>query len=161
MRLYRPPVRHTKSFRFFTFSRESRQTILHCAHRVTTVSSWGLCEQEGWLPAPSHYSHRARSENKKDGLAAPFYPPEAARCASTGDHLARPLILLLRPILPLQKGVARLSFTARIERAPSERARSASKKDGLAAPSLPFYRIVVIVTPSPPSARSPARNSAT
>ena len=31
-------------------------------------------------------------------------------------------------------GAARLSFTARIGRAPSERARSASKKDGLAAP---------------------------
>ena len=31
----------------------------------------------------------------------------------------------------------------------------------LAAPSLPSHRIVAIVTPSPPSARSPARNSAT
>ena len=33
-----------------------------------------------------------------------------------------------------QEGVAGLSFTARIERAPFHRARSASKKDGLAAP---------------------------
>ncbi len=32
------------------------------------------------------------------------------------------------------KGVARLSFTARIGRAPFHRARSASKKEGLAAP---------------------------
>jgi len=32
------------------------------------------------------------------------------------------------------KGIARLSFTARIERAQFYRARSASKKDGLAAP---------------------------
>ena len=32
------------------------------------------------------------------------------------------------------KGVARLSFTARIEGAHSDRAASASKKDGLAAP---------------------------
>ena len=25
---------------------------LHCAHRATTASSWGLCEQEGHLSAP-------------------------------------------------------------------------------------------------------------
>jgi hypothetical protein len=32
-----------------------RRTVLHCAHRATTASSWGLCEQEGWWPArPSH-----------------------------------------------------------------------------------------------------------
>ena len=31
----------------------SRQTFFHCAHRATTVLSWGLCEQEGWLPTPS------------------------------------------------------------------------------------------------------------
>jgi hypothetical protein len=36
------------------------------------------------------------------------------------------------------KGVAGLSFTARIGRAPFHRARSASKKDGLAAPFLFF-----------------------
>jgi hypothetical protein len=37
-----------------------------------------------------------------------------------------------------RKGVARSSFTARIERAPLYRARSASKKDGLAAPCSHF-----------------------
>ena len=36
------------------------------------------------------------------------------------------------------KGVAGLSFTARIGRAPFHRARSASKKDGLAAPFRSF-----------------------
>ncbi len=36
------------------------------------------------------------------------------------------------------KGVAGLSFTARIGRAHSNRARSASKKDGLVAPFLSF-----------------------
>ncbi len=25
----------------------SSQAVLHCAHRATTASSWGLCEQEG------------------------------------------------------------------------------------------------------------------
>ena len=37
--------------------------------QATTVSSWGLCEQEGHLVAPSHSS-------------------EPARCASTGDQQA-------------------------------------------------------------------------
>ena len=36
------------------------------------------------------------------------------------------------------QGVARLSFTARIEGAHSDRAASASKKDGLAVPLPPF-----------------------
>src|SRR5213595_2817694 len=27
--------------------RGSSQAVLHCAHRATTTSSWGLCEQEG------------------------------------------------------------------------------------------------------------------
>src|SRR3989454_7720812 len=29
------------------FLRGSSQAVLHCAHRATTASSWGLCEQEG------------------------------------------------------------------------------------------------------------------
>ena len=28
------------------------EAALHCAHRATTVLSWGLCEQEGHLIAP-------------------------------------------------------------------------------------------------------------
>jgi hypothetical protein len=28
------------------------EVALHCAHRATTVLSWGLCEQEGRLTAP-------------------------------------------------------------------------------------------------------------
>jgi hypothetical protein len=38
-------------------------------------------------------------------------------------------------LVSLLKGAARLFFTARIDRAHSDRARSASKKDGLTAPS--------------------------
>ncbi len=44
-------------------------------------------------------------------------------------------ILPFFPTFPL--GIARLSFTARIERAQFHPARSASKKDGLAAPLPP------------------------
>src|SRR5438128_6734732 len=28
------------------------EAALYCAHRATTASSWGLCEQEGHLAAP-------------------------------------------------------------------------------------------------------------
>jgi hypothetical protein len=47
------------------------EAALYCAHRATTVSSWGLCEQEGHL-------------------AAPRYPSETARCASTEDSPGHP-----------------------------------------------------------------------
>jgi len=47
-------ARPSRAFRFFTFSRGSRQTVVHCAHQATTALSWGLCEQEGWLAVPSH-----------------------------------------------------------------------------------------------------------
>ena len=74
---------------------------------------------------------------------------------------------------------AHVGPTAAVERGPSQGARSgntgptwvpfpsfhrgasASKKDDPATPDLTSYRNVAIVTPSPPSARSPARNSAT
>jgi hypothetical protein len=46
------------------------------------------------------------------------------------------LSLLTSPTSP-PRGAARLSFTARIRRAQFHRGRSASKKDGLAAPHPP------------------------
>ncbi len=70
-------------------------------------------------------------------LDYPSHPSETARCTSTGGQQATHFILLLFPTSP-SRGAARLSFTARIGRAPSERACSASMKDGLAAP-LPFF----------------------
>ena len=74
-------------------------------------------------------------------------PPHAT--FSPAHPLARRDVPLARArafsVLHLPKGVARLSFTARIGRALSHRTRSASKKDGLATPfpsfqarSLPF-----------------------
>src|SRR5712692_11793577 len=33
------------------------KAALYCAHRATTASSWGLCEQEGHLAAPSPLSN--------------------------------------------------------------------------------------------------------
>src|SRR6185295_1104731 len=46
--------------------------------------------------------------------------------------------LICNITLSLLRGAARLSFTARIEGAHSDRAASASKKDGLAVPLPPF-----------------------
>ena len=54
-------ARPLRAFWFFIFYRGSRQTVLHCAHRATTVLSWGLCEQEGWLSAPSQPTVLAES----------------------------------------------------------------------------------------------------
>ena len=54
-------ARPTRRFCFFTFSIGDRRTILHCEHRTSTASSCAFCEQEGWLPAPSHPSERASS----------------------------------------------------------------------------------------------------
>ena len=48
--------RRASIFSFFAFSRGGRQTVLHCANRAPTALPWGLCEQEGWLLAPSHRS---------------------------------------------------------------------------------------------------------
>ena len=90
------PLARARVFQFsMPFFRGVAEAALYCAHRATTVSSWGLCEQE---------SH----------LAAPLYPSEAARCASTEDH--RPPSL---PPFCEQEGhlaAPPLSFTARIER---------------------------------------------
>ena len=54
------------------------------------------------------------------------------------------------------KGVARLSFTARIERARFHRARSASKKDGLAAPLRPSQARYILRHPWSGSDECPA-----
>ena len=44
----------------------SSQTVLHCAHRTSTVLSCAFCEHKGWSGC------------------SPFCSSEAARCASTG-----------------------------------------------------------------------------
>ena len=49
-------------------------------------------------------------------------------------HRTKYKMILPSLLVCLQQGVAGLSFTARVERAHSYRARSASKKDGLVAP---------------------------
>jgi hypothetical protein len=48
--------RRTSTFQFsIPLFRGVAQAALYCAHRATTALSWGLCEQEGHLAAPSPF----------------------------------------------------------------------------------------------------------
>ena len=79
--------------------------------------------------------YRGRSVSKRDHPGHPSHPlrPRVARASETSTHL----VSLFTPVY-IYRGVARLSFTARIGRAQFHRARSASKKDGLAIPRYPL-----------------------
>ena len=68
-------ARFEEVLRFLTFPRGSRQTVIHCAHRATTVLSWGLCEQERWLPTLSVDFEAMRSVSKSRTML----PPSPAR----------------------------------------------------------------------------------
>jgi len=46
-------VHHGPSDSFYLSYKGVAKAALYCAHRATTVSSWGLCEQKGHLAAPS------------------------------------------------------------------------------------------------------------
>jgi hypothetical protein len=71
--------------------RGSSQAVLHCAHRATTASSWGLCEQEG-RSGCSLFSLllRPRAPGAQDRHGR---PSTSSRSASTGDQPGRPLPL--------------------------------------------------------------------
>jgi hypothetical protein len=107
--------------------RGTAKAAIYCAHRTSTGSTMLLphshrLSQEGGL-----FGLPLRASN--EGLLRP-------RVARAGGQQAI-LPLFSSPPTSLSRGVARLSFTARIERAQVHRARSASKKDGLAAPLPP------------------------
>ena len=62
-------------------SRGAAKVALYCAHRTTTVSPWGLCEQKGHLAAPSYlYFTRNGLEFSPEAVVTvrrtrPFFPP--------------------------------------------------------------------------------------
>jgi hypothetical protein len=103
------------------------------------ILSWGLCEQEG----PSGHS-LLLSPNSPISLHEGGLFDLPLRAAFSPAHpLARRDVPLaqargFQSSLPLVKGVARLPFTARIERAQFHRARSASKKGTWPLPSSSF-----------------------
>ena len=114
------------------------KAALYCAHRTSTAVSCAFCEQEGHLAIddPSKLARYLQGGGYgSPNCAQPSHPPthwhaemchEPGRGPSDFPHFAL-------------GGAARLSFTARIEGAHSDRAASASKKDGLAVPP-PFLR---------------------
>ena len=86
-------------------------------------------------PLTAHYDRRASTLRAprgylRGGLA--WSPPAHVERAILRYKIALPSLLV-----SLKEGAARLSFTGRIEGAHSDRAASASKKDGLAAPLPP------------------------
>ena len=124
------------------------EAALYCAHRTSTVLPCAFCEHEGHLaslPYSSTFYPIGRAVR-----VIPTAPVERDyRCSLARNFLTRPSTgTPRRAISPSEglpnsphfalRGTARLSFTARIEGAHSDRAASASKKDGLAAPLLPF-----------------------
>ena len=64
------PRRGSSDFIHFAL-KGSRQTVLYCAHRTSTVSSCAFCEHKGWS-------------------GCSLRPSEASRCASTGDSPGYP-----------------------------------------------------------------------
>jgi hypothetical protein len=111
-----------------TLFRGVDEVALYCAHRTSTASTM-------LLP----HSHHLSQEGDLFGLPL----------RASNEGLLRPRVARAqeanRPPIPSfsffptspSRGAVRLSFTARIERAQVHRARSASKKDGLAAPLPP------------------------
>ena len=69
------PSSRARAFRFSHFGLEGNsQTVLHCAHRTSTVSSCAFCEQEGWSDcSPPTFGGRAlREHGDRPGYPAPF-----------------------------------------------------------------------------------------
>jgi hypothetical protein len=63
------PLARARTFPFsIPLCKGVAKAALYCAHRATTASSWGLCEQEGHL-------------------AAPFSPPLTALSTGSYNHL--------------------------------------------------------------------------
>jgi len=78
--------------------------------------------------------HRARSANKKGTWPLPLHPSETARWTSTGDQQAT-LPILPSSLAYLFRGQPGRSSSARVERAHSYRAGSASMRTTRLAPS--------------------------
>ena len=72
-------------------SQENCQAVLHCAHRRLLILLNDLSKLAADLPWKGiHVGLRAAVERG---------PSEGARSGSTGDHLARPLVLLPRSLV--------------------------------------------------------------
>ena len=127
------PLARARAFQFsIPLFRGVAEAALYCAHRATTASSWGLCEQEGHLAAPIPSSARAIPSTISFSRVAWSIldcarPTRGVRDRALREHRRHSVqAQVFTPFL--HEEWPRLPFTARIERALSECARSASKK---------------------------------
>jgi hypothetical protein len=128
-----------------------------CAHRMlNNVAHRGCSERPKIDPSKLACIRYPRDGPDKSPTARSFLtrPPIGTprRAISPGEGF---LVPTLHHHTFSSKGVAGLSFTARIGRAPFHRARSVSKKDGLATPFTSFLGRVLreqrgLTRPSPP-----------
>ena len=126
-------------YRFLTLHQGMAGLPFNCAHRTSTVSSCAFCEQRA--------AGRSRYPYIMSLQARLFVFSQEGRCCCSqlrpsNETLPRARVPLLM-LLPITKRSytreeSGRPFNARIERALLHRARSASKKDGLAVPSLPL-----------------------
>ena len=117
----------------------SRGRMCYAISRRTVMNHVSQAIQKGRPARP-----RRAIKDSSPKLARVLYPrdgPDEFPTARVQQESLSFLLLHRQTFSP--KGVAGLSFTARIERAQFHRARSASKKDGLAAPclTLPSVRV--------------------
>ena len=110
---------HEGCTQLFTRIQRGGWHSLYCAHRGTTALSWGLCEHRDYASFLASFLLRPRVARAQEANRHPHSTPPEIPPHPLGEW----------PRLPL---------TARIGRAQLHRARSASKKDGLAVP-LPFF----------------------
>ena len=86
------PVAQARALQFSHFSPEGNsQTVLHCAHRTSTVSSCAFCEQEGWSgcsPLTLLRPRVARAQKIIRLHPLPFFSITLARLPDT--HAAHP-----------------------------------------------------------------------
>ena len=68
------------------------EAALYCAHRATTASSWGLCEQEGHLAAPrSLFQHPATpGTGHRRAVHTPLHARSTCRAFRLRRHVRGP-----------------------------------------------------------------------
>ena len=137
--------------------RGGAKVALHCAHRETTASSWGLCEQEGPWPLPiPHPSSLVISQgwglidlplraafSPAHPLADIFHPPHppiASQSISRDVPVAQARALQFS--LPLLKGVAKAALYCAHRTSTVSPCAFCEQEGHLAAPCPPLNPLV-------------------
>jgi hypothetical protein len=74
------PLAQARAFLcFLLFPQGSRQTVHHCAHRTSTVSSCAFCEHNGWSDDSPLPLLRPRVPGVQDQRGCPSHPSKLTR----------------------------------------------------------------------------------